>query len=277
VLTWRTVDDGNGMWRKPDFYGPEHGSAFQCASVVAAYPFRPPYPEAVFDRLGGLLTGTPRVVLDLGCGTGAMARRLTDIAERVDALDVSASMVEAGKRLPGGDHPKLRWMVGRAEDAPLDPPYALVTAAASLHWMDWPVVLPRLARVLTSDGVLVIIDDAQEPPPWQADLVRIILQHTTNPTLDLTYDWIAEIERQGWFRLIGRERTPAVPFRQSVEAYVESFHGRASFARERMGASNAAAFDAAVRALVTGHQVGDVELHVFANITWGRPLPSRDR
>ncbi len=98
--------------------------------------------------------------------------------------------------------------------------------------MDWPVVLPRLAQVLTSDGVLVIIEDAQERPPWQADLVRIILQHTTNPTLDLTYDWIAELKRQGWFRPMGRERTPAILFRQSVEAYVESFHGRASFARE---------------------------------------------
>jgi len=231
----------------------------------------------VFDRLGRLLTATPRVVLDLGCGTGAMARRLTDIAERVDALDVSASMVEAGKRLPGGDDPRLRWMVGRAEDAPLDPPYALVTAAASLHWMDWPVVLPRLAQVLTSDGILVIIDDGQEPPPWQADLVRIILQHTTNPTLDLTYDWIADLERQGWFRPIGRERTPAVPFRQSVEAYVESFHGRASFAREHMGARNAATFDAAVRALVTGHKADEVQLQVFANIIWGRPLLPRER
>ncbi len=133
MLTRRAVHDGNGVWRKPDFYGPEHGSAFQLASVVAAYPSRPPYPEAVFDRLSRLLPGTPCVVLDLGCGTGAMAHRLTDIVERVDALDISASKVEAGKRLPGGDDPRLRWMVGRAEDAPLDPPYSLVTAAASLH------------------------------------------------------------------------------------------------------------------------------------------------
>ena len=45
MLTCRAAHDGSSVWRKPDFYGPEHGWAFQLASVVAAYPFRPPYPK----------------------------------------------------------------------------------------------------------------------------------------------------------------------------------------------------------------------------------------
>jgi hypothetical protein len=60
-----------------------------------------------------------------------------------------------------------------------------------------------------------------------------------------------------------------VPLRQSLDAYVESFHGRASFARERMDPREAAAFDAALRDLIG---TPEVELACVADIAWGRPL-----
>ena len=44
------------------------------------------------------------------------------------------------------------------ETAPLDPPYALVTAGESLHWMAWEVVLPRFAAALVPGGLLAIAD-----------------------------------------------------------------------------------------------------------------------
>jgi 2-polyprenyl-3-methyl-5-hydroxy-6-metoxy-1,4-benzoquinol methylase len=111
--------------------------AFQDRSVAAAYRLRPPYPPETFEVLAGLLADGPRVALDVGCGDGAIARPLAPLVDRVDAVDASAAMIEAGKGLPGGGHPRLRWIIGRAEDAPLRPPYALVTAGSSLHWMDW--------------------------------------------------------------------------------------------------------------------------------------------
>jgi ubiquinone/menaquinone biosynthesis C-methylase UbiE len=126
--------------------------------LVSAYPARPAYPSAVIALLADLVHDTPRVVLDIGCGTGELARRLALLVDRVDAVDFSAGMLDLGRRLSGGDVPTVNWIVGTAEDVALNGPYALITAGKSLHWMDWDVVLPRFARVLTARGVLAIVD-----------------------------------------------------------------------------------------------------------------------
>jgi ubiquinone/menaquinone biosynthesis C-methylase UbiE len=86
--------------------------------MAAAYRHRPPYPPAVFGVLAELIVDQPRAVLDVGCGDGALARHLVASVDRVDAVDVSVAMVENGRELPGGDHPRLRWMVGRVEEVP---------------------------------------------------------------------------------------------------------------------------------------------------------------
>src|SRR5687767_230138 len=100
---------------KPSFHAAEYGAWFKDALVAESYPNRPPYPEALISCLVSLVTPLPdgRVpVLDLGAGTGDLARRLAPLAPRVtrvDAVDPSAAMMAQGKALPGGDHPHLRW------------------------------------------------------------------------------------------------------------------------------------------------------------------------
>jgi SAM-dependent methyltransferase len=137
----------------------------------------------VFDVLVGLIAAEPRAVLDLGCGTGNVARPLAPLVDRVDAVDISAAMVEQGKRLPGGGHPGLHWIVGRAEDAPLRPPYALVTAGESLHWMDWDVVLPRMHDALTPGGSLAIVVVSMSSwagdGAWGQEVVELIKRYNT--------------------------------------------------------------------------------------------------
>ena len=61
-------------------------------------------------------------------------------------------------------------------------------------------------------------------------------------------------------------------FEQTIDAYVESFHGRASLARERMTSDAALAFDAEARRLVSAYTQHTVELQLVAEITWGIPL-----
>ena len=107
------------MRPKPKHLGAEYGAQFQDASVVAAYPHRPPYPEAVFETLAGLTVAGNRAVLDLGCGTGDLARRLAEHVARVDAVDLSERMLALARTLPGGDRPNLRWIQGTAEQAPI--------------------------------------------------------------------------------------------------------------------------------------------------------------
>ena len=260
------------MVAKPAFLGPVHAAAFQDSDVAAAYHNRPPYPDAVFELLAELPVGQPRVVLDLGCGTGAIACRLAPTVQRVDALDVSPAMIEEGRRSPGGDHPAIRWIVGRAEDAPIDPPYSMVTAGTSLHWMDWEVVLPRVGHALTPGGLLVLISEGFVPPPWQRELIAIIVRYSMNQDYQPGFDLPTELEARGLFQVQGRRKTAPTPFRQGLDAYVESFHARSGLSRARMGADAARSFDAEVRALVSRHQDPVVELQLVSDVTWGRPI-----
>jgi SAM-dependent methyltransferase len=259
------------MLPKPEWFGEQYAAAFQEPGVAVAYQHRPPYSDTTIARLAGLIADTPRRVLDVGCGTGYIARPLVDLVDHVDALDVSSAMIEEGRRLPNGDHPHLAWIVGRAEDAPLDPPYALITAGDSLHWLNWEVALPRFASLLAPSGWLAIVSNEQLPVPWGGELLPIIKRYSIYGKFE-PVDIAAELEHRGLFRKAGRERTHPVSFDQTIDAYIESFHGRASLARERMIPEVAQAFDAEVRRLVSAYTMHTVELQLVAEIAWGTPL-----
>ncbi len=245
--------------------------AFQDPDVVAAYRYRPPYPEELFDLLVSLIATTPRRVLDLGCGTGELARSLVRWVEQVDALDFSSAMIRMGKHLPGGDDPRLRWLCGAAEDASLDPPYALITAGASLHWLAWPIVLPRLRAALAPGGYLAIIEQRTSPDVWSA-LGDLIPRYRVDVYQAPARPLIEELQQRGLFRFVGEQLTAPVPFVQSTDAFLASYHSRVGFARARMGKQRAAAFDWEAREfLLAMHPDGLVTLDVAAHVVWGFP------
>jgi SAM-dependent methyltransferase len=264
------------MNEPPSFWRPEVAATFEDREVAAAYRHRPMYPPQTFQIVVGLIRDVPRAVLDLGCGTGFVARPLAPLVDRVDAMDPSAAMIEEGKRLPGGDHPHLAWIVGRAERVALHPPYALVTAGDSLHWMDWDVVLPRLAGALSPHGLLAVLSVdgklAADDEALHQGVLDLIRRYTTFKEWRPAFDLLAELERRGLFQEEGRTETEAVPFRQPVDDYVESFHARASLSWQRMDPDEASAFDAALRELVLDRVGETVELTVRASIAWGKPL-----
>lgn len=210
---------------KPKHLGPEYGEPFADPAVVAAYHHRPPYPAGVFTILRSLV-GQPSVGLDLGCGTGDVARQLAQIVDVVDAVDCSQGMIEQGKRLPGGDHSNLCWILGRAEEVTLPrSSYGLVTAGESLHWMDWDRLLPRLDELLVPGGYLAIIGRSEGPTPWWEDLLSLIRRYSTNRDFQ-PYSLVVELEKRGLFEPCGVKQTDPLPFRQSVASYVESIHSR---------------------------------------------------
>lgn len=259
------------MRPKPAHLRPEYGAQFQDAAIVAAYPTRPPYPAEVFTRLRALLVGPP-ITLDAGCGTGDVARRLAPLVERLDAVDLSARMIAAGKGLPGGDASNLRWIASGMEDAPLDPPYGLIVAGESLHWMEWSVVLPRLRAALASGARLAIVERGEEESPWSAALLALIVRYSTNRDFQ-PYDVVEELTSRGLFAVEGRTTVEPESFSQSVADYIESIHSRNGFSRDRMTPEDAAAFDAASRALVAPYAPdGALTLSVGAELIWGRPL-----
>jgi SAM-dependent methyltransferase len=256
---------------KPDHLAPEFGAQFADPSVVSSYHLRPPYPPEVIDILVGLAVDEPRAVLEAGCGRGEMARALAPRVARVDAVDPSPGMLAKGRAMPGGDAPNLTWIQGFAEDAPLRPPYALIVAAASLHWMDWAVVLPRFRDALTRSGVLALVHVREGPLPWNDTIGEVITRHSTNRTFR-PYDLVGELEQRDLFHPTGRQETVAIPFAQPVAAYVESFHARNGLSRDRLSPEAASAFDREMTALIAPHAPdGLAHLEVTGVVTWGRP------
>ncbi len=246
-------------------------SAFQDTGVVEAYRHRPPYPAELFDMLCGLIGDEPRAVLDVGCGRGDIARAMVTRVARVDAVDWSAAMIGKGKTLPNGAHANLHWLHGRAEEVALHPPYALVVAGESLHWMDWDVVLPRFHDALTPHGYLALVGRKPLPTAWDNELKTLIARYSTNQTYK-PVDLIAELQQRGLFGKVGEQQTAPVCFTQRADDYIEFFHSMSSLSRTRMGAARSEAFDAELRALVSAHVREFVELHVVGHVVWGVPL-----
>jgi SAM-dependent methyltransferase len=256
--------------QKPPRFAPAHAEAFQDAAVVDAYRYRPPYPLNIFEVLTELLSGESRRVLDAGCGTGNLARRLIDYADQVDAVDFSHPMIEQGKRLPNGDHPGLRWLHGRIEDVALEPPYALVTAGESLHWMDWHIILPRFHKLLTAGGYLAIVTRETVPDPWSI-LGEIVSRYRTDGGY-APYNMIEQLERHDLFRKVGEKKSVPAPFEQSIDDFIESYHSRSGFSRERMGPVRATAFDEEARKILRGtYGYGVIPFQVEGSVVWGLP------
>ena len=121
------------------------GQAFEAADVVDNYQFRPEYPAQIYDQLIALSPARDSV-LDIGCGTGKIARGLSAVFRSVTAVDASRAMLRTAKDL-AGDVTNITWIQGLAESAIGDTgPFDLVVAAASIHWMDHDQLLPRLGR-----------------------------------------------------------------------------------------------------------------------------------
>ena len=156
---------------KPKHLGTEYADQFKDRSVADAYVNYPPYAAEVFQVLDGLIQDEPRIVLDVGCGTGDVARPLATFVERVDAVDPSAAMIEVGRSRDGGDRPNVRWVCQTAEEFAYDTRYSLIVAGASLHWMDWYKVIPRMAGALSRRGYLAIVGGRGiDTAPWVNDL-----------------------------------------------------------------------------------------------------------
>lgn len=257
--------------QKPKHLGPEYGAQFQDRSIADAYHHRPFYPPEIFSLLTNLMVDEPRTVLDVGAGTGDLARFLAPLVERVDAVDLSQNMIARGRQLPGGDHPHLNWLQGAIETIALQPPYALITAGESLHWMEWSIVMPLFRTILTPGGYLAMVDRNEMPAPWYKDLGEIIPRFSTNKDFQ-PYNLLFELEQRNLFQKRGAATTAPIPFVQSIDDYIESFHSRNGLSRDRMGEETARAFDDEMRNVVSPFQQdGQITLQVKGRIVWGIP------
>ncbi|MEV4054727.1 class I SAM-dependent methyltransferase [Amycolatopsis sp. NPDC049688] len=122
-----------------------------------------------------LLPPGPGIALDVGCGTGRFARRLAATGMAVEAVDVSAAMVEAAAGLgsPGPGE-----IVYRQADITTDPlpeaHYDYISCIASLHHVPFATVT-KLRRALVPGGVLAVLGLARPSTPvdWAQALAAV--------------------------------------------------------------------------------------------------------
>jgi ubiquinone/menaquinone biosynthesis C-methylase UbiE len=263
--------EGKEMRPPSEPFGARLAETFKDQQVVDAYSYRPPYPQEVFALLASLVSDEPKAVLDVGSGSGDIARSLVALVDRVDAVDFSQRMIQKGKQLPNGKHPRLHWIYGKVEEIPLAPPYALITAGSSIHWPAWEVAFPRFHRMLTPSGSLALIYRRALPMPWESE-IRAILAHFSDHQGHKGSNAIKELEARGFFRKRAEKETAPLPFFQSLDDYIEGLHSRSGFSRERMGKRRAADLDQQVRTLLQQfHQDEILPLQVVASVTWGIP------
>jgi SAM-dependent methyltransferase len=116
------------------------------------------FPEAFFDRLirDGVARETDRV-LDLGTGTGNVARGFARRGCDVVGLDPSQALLEQAERLDKEAGLTIRHVQATAEQTGLSPEsFDLVAAGQCWHWFDRPKAAAEAGRVLVRGGRIMI-------------------------------------------------------------------------------------------------------------------------
>jgi len=243
------------------------------------YRFRPPYPAEAYELMRELMRGHPRVILDAGCGTGKITLELIHEIDRADAVDPSSAMLRVARTLPGADNPKVRWIHSSIEDAPLEPPYGLIVAASSIHWMDLERTLPRFANALADGAMLAVLDgDAPVDAPWEREETEFMIDFVAAREGKRPAWWKTVSERfaepvlaHPGFESIGHRITAPAACSQSIGDYLRCQHSRATWSEDHLGEKASEEFDAAMTAILNRYaRDGMITFDVRTRIEWGR-------
>ncbi|HVW15353.1 MAG TPA: methyltransferase domain-containing protein [Mucilaginibacter sp.] len=86
-------------------------------------------------------------ILDLGCGTGHLTKKIQDEGAQVIGMDASPEMIAQA----GENYPELDFIVGNGADFYFDEPFDAVFTNATLHW------------IRNADGVIKSVYNALKP------------------------------------------------------------------------------------------------------------------
>ena len=116
------------------------------------------FPPAFVKRLTPLGLGlSGQRILDLGTGTGTLARQFAQAGCRVSALDVSEQMLAQAKIKDAEAGVTIDYRVGKAEDPPFDSgEFDMIVAGQCWHWFDRARAADAALRMLNPGGGLVI-------------------------------------------------------------------------------------------------------------------------
>lgn len=136
----------------------DQGQAFDWGRASADYGrYRQGPPDSFYERLkteGVGLQG--QRILDLGTGTGVLARRFARQGAVVSGIDLSAEQIAMARKLAGAEGVSVDFRVSPAETPPFDDhSFDAVTANQCWLYFDKTKVIPAVRRLLASGGILV--------------------------------------------------------------------------------------------------------------------------
>lgn len=171
---------------------------------------RPDYPAEAIDLLVSELgLGPGSTVVDLGAGTGKLARALVPTGAHLVAVEPVAGMrTQLARTVPGAE---VR--AGTAEAIPLaDASTDAVVVAQAFHWFDTPLAAREIHRVLHGGGGLGVIWNVwDESVDWVARMQRIVGVHRGDTPQRTTSPWREELAATGLFTgLVERTLTNVV-------------------------------------------------------------------
>ncbi|GIH59679.1 class I SAM-dependent methyltransferase [Microbispora siamensis] len=184
-----------------------------------------PYWNTNVARHPGILRAVPEGcgdALDVGCGDGLLARKLTTRAKRVTGVDRSPEMIARARELSAGQ-PDLTFVEGDFLTAALPVEgYDFVCSVSTIHHMDFDAALVRMRESLRPGGTLVVVGLAREgsPAEWAATIaaapvVRItkVLRRARGPE---GMPVAEPLMSYGQVRAAARRLLPGVRYRRHV-------------------------------------------------------------
>jgi ubiquinone/menaquinone biosynthesis C-methylase UbiE len=116
-----------------------------------------------------LLQSIPRPcrrALDVGCGLGTFARRLSALTDHVDAIDADAGVIRQARDL--SKHARnVRFVEGNFMTWTTDATYDVISMIAVLHHLPFDDALSSAARLLRPGGVLLVLGLHRAASPLQ--------------------------------------------------------------------------------------------------------------
>ncbi len=164
------------------------------------------FPVGLLDRLAALGIARPGArVVDLGTGTGSLARLFAQRGCMVTGVDIAGPLLEQARRLDREAGVEIAYVQAPAEASGLpDASFDVVCAGQCWHWFDRPAAAREVSRLLVGDGFVVIAHF--DWLPFAGNVVaateQIILRYTpTWPFADqagLYPQWLVDLQSAGF-------------------------------------------------------------------------------
>jgi SAM-dependent methyltransferase len=120
--------------------------------------YRAGFPDSLFERLGPMGIGRPgQELVDLGTGTGSLARGFARRGCRVIGIDPDSRLLAQARELDAEAGVEVDYRIGRAEETALAAGSVDVVAAGQCwHWFDRAAAAGEASRILRPDGRILI-------------------------------------------------------------------------------------------------------------------------